>query len=592
MSFRTKLLCVVAVPVIGLVAVGGLAASEGVDSTVLAVIAVATALMSVLVGLIVARRVANPLQQLTLAAGALASDQLPALVEGIAAPSDDDHRYLSATMQPLEIQTDDEIGQLARAFNAIQTVAVDAAAEQATLLRKGIADLFVNLARRNQVLLDRQIALFDELEAAEDDPDQLAQLYRLDQLATRMRRNAESMLVLAGVEPARRRAQPVAMLDVLRAAVGEIEDFARIDVGDFDEAEVHGTVAVDLGHLLAELLENAAQLSPPETRVTVEGRLGRGGYQLAIRDMGVGMTAEVLTAANTLLASPPPVGMSMGRTLGLTVVARLAARHGISVQLTTADTGGVCAVVTVPSRITVVPVVEDTEGAPSDTRIDAGVDAESHEPTATREGGAGYTQLDEADFDELVRSAWAEDAGEPPVDDDDDALDTLPRRQPQHLARDDAPPAQLSEALPTGPAFEHGLRQLALGDEVLGPPTLIEPSVPKLPRVEIALPTVEDDEDDDDDLPEIIAADPTTVEPLTRRVAQPPSAPPVPPVPPGVAAIRPSSRSPEEVRSMLARYRKGVESAQAGDAPPDESIDWEPEDASGHEPGEAGAASA
>ncbi len=142
---------------------------------------------------------------------------------------------------------------------------VEVAEEQAALLRKGIGDIFVNLARRNQTLLDRQIEFIDQLEANEEDPDQLENLFKLDHLATRMRRNAESLLVLAGAEPPRRRARPVALADVVRVAIGEVEDFTRINLLSLDEATVGGNAAVDLAHLLSELMENATQFSPPDS---------------------------------------------------------------------------------------------------------------------------------------------------------------------------------------------------------------------------------------------------------------------------------------------------------------------------------------
>ena len=186
---------------------------------------------------------------------------------------------LSETLTPIDINSKDEIGQLADAFNSIQQVTVEVAEEQAALLRKGIGDIFINLARRNQTLLDRQIEFIDQLEANEEDPDQLDNLFKLDHLATRMRRNAESLLVLAGAEPPRRRGRPVALADVVRVAIGEVEDFARIQLLALDDATVGGNVAVDLAHLLSELMENATHFSPPDTTVEIVGPpLRRRGY--------------------------------------------------------------------------------------------------------------------------------------------------------------------------------------------------------------------------------------------------------------------------------------------------------------------------
>ena len=533
MTFRTKLLCLVTLPVAGLVAVGGLAATESISTDAIALTSVATALLSIAAGAILTRRVARPLQELTEAAGLLATDRLPALIDGIVAPSEEDHRYLAATIQPIEVRTDDEIGQLADAFNSIQTVAVDAAAQQAGMLRKGIGDLFVNLARRNQVLLDRQIEMFDELEAVEDDPAQRAKLYRLDHLATRMRRNAESLLVLAGVESTRRRPTSVSMRDIVLAAVGEIEDYTRVDVGQCDEMQVQGAAAVDLGHLLAELLENATQLSAPDTRVLVEGHATKHGYAVSLTDSGVGMRPDQLDEANNLLASPPPVGLAIGRTLGFTVVARLAARHNVSVRLATVPTGGTVALVHLPSHLV---VTADAEGR-DDTLRDEAPAHPATQPTA----------IGEADFDALVRSAWTDEPttaeGERWIRPDGEP-EPLPRREPQHLAGPDQRPASLSDALPQGRALDAGLNMLIRGDELLGPATLVEPAIGTVPP-----------------------ARPTTAAGLARRV---PSATPPTDAPSDTGpAIVASRRSPEEVRSILDSYREGLRHGQAGELPPD-----------------------
>ena len=255
-------------------------------------------------------------------------------------------------MTKLDVRSQDEVGQLAEAFNTIQQVAVDVATEQSELLRKGIGDMFVNLARRNQALLDRQIEFIDELENNEEDPDQLQHLFHLDHLATRMRRNAESLLVLAGSEPNRRRGRPVALTDVVRAALGEVEDFARIDLLELEDVLVTSNAAADVAHLLSELMENATNFSPPDTRVEVVGhRTNADGYVVSVTDTGIGMSAEQVVEANETLEKPPLVGLAMSRSLGFIVIGRLAARFGISVRLMASPSGGVTAVVAMPSVI-------------------------------------------------------------------------------------------------------------------------------------------------------------------------------------------------------------------------------------------------
>jgi HAMP domain-containing protein len=306
-------------------------------------------LLSLVLVSVVARSITRPLRRLTESARRLSAEQLPALVEQLKAPSD---AAGDVGFQPISVDSNDELGQLAVAFNAIQEVTQQVAVEQSTLLRKGISDIFVNLARRNQSLLDRQIEFIDHLESREQDPDQLANLFKLDHLATRMRRNAESLLVLAGAEPARRKGRPVAMADVVRVAMGEVEQFGRINLLAIDDAHISATVAVDVAHLLSELMENATQFSPPETRVEIVGLKTRDGdYVVSVSDHGIGMSDQQLIEANRLIANPPLIGLALSRSLGFVVIGRLAARLGITVRLAAAPAGGLSALVTLPAPI-------------------------------------------------------------------------------------------------------------------------------------------------------------------------------------------------------------------------------------------------
>ncbi len=333
--------------------------------------AAAATLVALLLASMVARATTRPLRKLTKAANVLSAERIPRLVEDLRSPES----MVGAepmTVEPIEVRSRDEIGQLAEAFNAIQNVTVEVAEEQAALLRKGIGDIFVNLARRNQSLLDRQIEFIDELEANEEDPEQLEHLFKLDHLATRMRRNAESLLVLAGAEPPRRRARPVALADVVRVAIGEVEDFTRVNLLALDDVTVGGNVAVDLAHLLSELMENAAQFSPPETPVEVVGqRTTDRGYLITVSDQGIGMSAEQLAEANHLLAHPPLVGLALSRSLGFIVIGRLAARFGIAVRLVSSPAGGISAMVSLPAAL-----VAD-EGMPA---VDAPIDQSAPAP--------------------------------------------------------------------------------------------------------------------------------------------------------------------------------------------------------------------
>ena len=339
--------------------------------------AAAATLVALLLASVVARATTRPLRKLTKAANVLSSERIPRLVEDLRSPESMAGAEPMA-VEPIEVRSRDEIGQLAEAFNAIQNVTVEVAEEQAALLRKGIGDIFVNLARRNQSLLDRQIEFIDELEANEEDPEQLENLFKLDHLATRMRRNAESLLVLAGAEPPRRRARPVALADVVRVAIGEVEDFTRVNLLALDDVTVGGNVAVDLAHLLSELMENATQFSPPETHVDVVGqRTTDRGYLITVSDQGIGMSAEQLAEANHMLAHPPLVGLALSRSLGFIVIGRLAARFGIAVRLVSSPAGGISAMVSLPAGLVadegmpeidspVTPVAAPAPGTPTE----------------------------------------------------------------------------------------------------------------------------------------------------------------------------------------------------------------------------------
>ncbi|MEU7818992.1 ATP-binding protein, partial [Pseudonocardia sp. NPDC049154] len=220
--------------------------------------------------------------------------------------------------------------------------------------RQFTSDMLVNLARRNQSMLYRQLDIINQLEEKEQDPDALAELFKLDHLATRVRRNAESLLVLSGEQPPRVWSAPVSMRDVVRAAIAETEDLERVEFSVDDRIAVAGHSVADLTHLLAELTENAVRFSPPDTAVTIRSRPQRaeiGGQVLTIEDWGVGMPDDELAAANELLIRPREVDLSVSQRLGFHVVARLAARHAIEVSLSTTPGSGLTAVVILPAAL-------------------------------------------------------------------------------------------------------------------------------------------------------------------------------------------------------------------------------------------------
>jgi PAS domain S-box-containing protein len=222
--------------------------------------------------------------------------------------------------------------------------------EQAAL-RKSIGDLLHNLARRSQGLVDRQLELIDELERNEADPDRLEELFRMDHLATRMRRNVENLIVLSGVEQRRRWSESVPLRDVVEAAVAEVEEYARVQVAGLHDLALSGQAASDVAHLLAELVENATSFSSPATRVEVSGGPAGNGYVLEIKDHGIGMSDAELVEANRRLAAPLAADVAASRMMGFHVVGRLAARHGIRVQLRQSWFGGVAALVLLPADL-------------------------------------------------------------------------------------------------------------------------------------------------------------------------------------------------------------------------------------------------
>ncbi|MFE9768406.1 nitrate- and nitrite sensing domain-containing protein [Streptomyces sp. NPDC005808] len=298
----------------------------------------------------VARQMSRAMRQLRNAAFNVAEQRLPMLVDQL---SRTDPGRVDTRVQPIPITTTDEIGEVARAFDQVHREAVRLAAEQA-LLRGNINAIFTNLSRRNQSLIEGQLTLITDLENNEADPDQLENLFRLDHLATRMRRNGENLLVLAGEEPGRRWDQPVPLVDVLRAASSEVEQYERIELSGVPEAEIHGRAVTDLVHLLAELLENATTFSSPQTKVRVTAtRLPDGRIMVEIHDKGIGLTAEDFADINHKLANPPTVDAAISQRMGLFVVGRLSDRHGIRVQLRpSGEQAGTTSLVMLPDAIT------------------------------------------------------------------------------------------------------------------------------------------------------------------------------------------------------------------------------------------------
>ena len=421
-------------------------------------------------------------------------------------PIDDDEQQLAAALEPIAVRTDDEIGRLAHAFNAVQLVAVDVAAEQSMLLKKGISDLYVNLARRNQALIDRQIQLLDQLEAEEQDTEVLQHLYLLDHLATRMRRNAESLLILAGSESGPRRSKPIEVVDVVRAALSEVEDYERIELG---VARLRHPARARPGATSPTSSPSCSRTRPSSRHPTAwcasTAPARAGSYQIVITDRGVGMRQEQLDELNEVLRDPPVTGLALGRALGCLVAARLAARHGITVRLRSTEGEGVVAYVILPQHL----LVEEQASEPRPTA----------RPTARRPAPTRAVDRRLAEAEGLAT-----------------------RRRPCAAERP-AAPVRLSDALPARSEFDAGIQAL-LDRE--GEPTLVEPPLPTreagrrgrrrggAPRCGDAFP------------------------------ARPPRPLPEPIVDP------PVRRDPDEVRALLSRYRSGLRAGRVSDGPDDE----------------------
>ena len=314
-----------------------------------AVLALTAVVVAGAVTWLVSRSITKPLRSLTRQAKEMAERRLPdAVIDILETPLGDDVQV--PTVDPVVVHTRDEVADVSLALNTVQDTALDLAVEQA-VLRRNIADSFVNLGRRNQNLLGRQLDFITELETNETDPDTLSNLFRLDHLATRMRRNAESLLVLAGIEPPRKWAAPVRLTDVIRAALGEVEDYQRVTVRGVEPATIIGNAAADLAHLLAELIENALVFSPPDQTVDIRGRQNPNGYTLAVIDSGLGMPQTDITSANRRLAGAESFTIAPSKYLGHYVAGNLAARHNIHVTLDNSPGNGITATIDLPPTL-------------------------------------------------------------------------------------------------------------------------------------------------------------------------------------------------------------------------------------------------
>ena len=324
-------------------------ATDGAVSTLIkigaaGVLGLIAVLASIIISVRFGRRLAGELAGLRTAAVDLSERRLPSIVERLRRGEEVD---VKKEVRPLKVSGSAEITDVANAFGSVQRTAVQAAVGQAAL-RRGVGQVFLNLARRKQGLLHRQLSLLDGMQRRTHDPDRLEELFKLDHLTTRMRRHAESLIILSGSAPGRAWRKPVPVIDIVRAAVAEVEDYTRVVVEPMPGNALDGTVAADLTHLVAELVENATIYSPPDTMVQIRGDAVSNGYAIEVEDRGLGLSATEYNTYNALLSAPPEFDLADSDRLGLFVVARLAERHGIRVLMRRSPFGGTTSIVLVP----------------------------------------------------------------------------------------------------------------------------------------------------------------------------------------------------------------------------------------------------
>ncbi|GLW62420.1 histidine kinase [Actinomadura rubrobrunea] len=479
--------------------------------------------------------------------------------------------------EPLDEYQIDEIRQISDSFTRARDAVLQAAAAEVNA-RRGINEVFVNLARRNQALLHRQLSLLDEMEHRTEDPAELADLFRLDHLATRMRRHAEGLVILAGRPSGRGWRKPVPLVDVVRGAVAEVEDYPRVRVQPLPRLAVAGAAVADVVHLLAEIVENATAFSPPQSPVQVSGHPVASGFAIEVEDRGLGMSLEAVQLANERLADPPEFDPADSARLGLFVVARLARRHGIQVTLRPSPYGGTTAVVLLPSSLIVEPEPEEpprpvAEGQERQVILQPVAASAPASETAAN----GHTGVMRLVAEPVEPSAPTEPASEEPgtpgrpapLPPGDAAPEALPQRR-----RVEGPPAGGDAGGPSAGAA----RPQAPAPQ----PLMTKDGLPRRRRQTHLAPQLRERVD-----AELAAAGrrPPVDRAPSAGDTGPLPAPPAPPqhgAPPAdPAAARPAAadppRSPESLRSMMSAMQRGWErgrtEAERDGAPPQPSAE-------------------
>jgi signal transduction histidine kinase len=398
-----------------------------------AVVAAGTLLAAHAAGRSMARRI----DEVSTAVKRVADKDLVDLLDALRNPDPD---LAAVAPMRLDVSRGDELGDLAGSIEDLHGSLIEVGARQMETLRSGVSSIFVTLARRNSSLVDRQLALLDQLESREEDPKVLGGFYQLDHLATRMRRNAESLLVLAGSESPRVWAKAASMSDVVRAAVSEIDEYQRIEVLALEPARLSGGAVSDVSHLAAELLDNAIQFSPPSEMIRVTGLFDMDGYQLAISDRGVGMSEARMAEMNRILERPPALGLSVEPTLGMYVVAKLAHRHGLKVELIR-GVPGLTARITIPRDH--LEVTQERESRPWDAD-------HSERPSSERTAPAPQVEFTDAETRSYVSKKNQGQVADEPVGDPvpADPVDVVDLTAPAYLDPTDGGPSELPVRTP------------------------------------------------------------------------------------------------------------------------------------------------
>ncbi|MEU5782713.1 sensor histidine kinase [Micromonospora lupini] len=505
------------------------------QAVVESILVLLTLIIAVSLAVVLARSLNHSLRRLREGALSVANHDLPDAVQRLqnmgSVGDGGVDEIVRQVRDPIQLNSRDEVGQVALAFNVVHREAVRVAAEQAAL-RTSVSAMFLNLARRSQTLVDRMIGELDAIERGEEDPKRLAQLFELDHLATRMRRNDENLLVLAGADSAVPRRDDALVVDVLRAAQSEVELYNRIEFGTVDtDISVAAHAVNDVVRLVAELLDNATRFSPPNTTVVADGRRIRDYVLIQIEDRGLGLTDEQLDSLNRRLAAPPSVDVAAFRLMGLAVVSRLASRYGIRVELRRNVEGGTVAQVTLPAATVILPSNRGREQVLTRPRQPMAVEQTPLTPVNHAESYAGATTAAATLPDQWRTNTPAPAQWQSPVD----ARDTAPAVQAggYTAARPTVPPAAapVTPVPPARPAYSNGA-----GTSV-GSPTVAYPTIDALPRRGSTADTTDGR-----------SAPVLPVGPVAGPGAVAPPAPPAPPVRPAPPAMPPTPAAPVSTR--------------------------------------------